>query len=287
MSGTADGRVRAPFGARTVAVTARDRLGAYVVLRCADPDGPRPQAGQFYMLSAAARWGGGEGERPFLPRAFSVLRAPAGTDELQFMLEDVGPGTRRLCELAPGDGLTLVGPLGNGFAPPREDRRALLVGGGVGIGAAGDRLRRAIGWRRSHWGNRPEGGSPGGAARLPRRRPRRRRRAARRRPGRHRRRLARPPRPRHRAARRRTGPRSARRGLCVRAAARCSRPSGRCVPSAGSRRSSHSSQAWRAGSAPASAVSSPTRGRLSAAVRRRAGPRCRPAETALTPGAGH
>jgi NAD(P)H-flavin reductase len=85
------------------------------------------------MLSAATRWGGGEDERPFLPRAFSVLRAPNGSDQLHFMLEDVGPGTRRLCELAPGDDLLLVGPLGNGFAAPRDGRRALLVGGGVGI----------------------------------------------------------------------------------------------------------------------------------------------------------
>jgi NAD(P)H-flavin reductase len=85
------------------------------------------------MLTAAERWGGGDGERPFLPRAFSVLRAPAGTDELQFLIEDIGPGTNRLCELRPGEGLMLVGPLGVGFKPPRDGRRPLLVGGGVGI----------------------------------------------------------------------------------------------------------------------------------------------------------
>jgi dihydroorotate dehydrogenase electron transfer subunit len=126
-------RVLAPFGRRAVAITGRTQHGPYVVISCADPDGPRPRAGQFFMLSAAERWGGGEDERPFLPRAFSVLRAPAGSDELQFMLEDVGPGTRRLCELALGDELLLVGPLGNGFSAPRERRRPLLVGGGVGV----------------------------------------------------------------------------------------------------------------------------------------------------------
>jgi dihydroorotate dehydrogenase electron transfer subunit len=129
-------RVKAPFGRRAAAVTAREHHGAYVVLRCADPRGPRPQAGQFYMLSAAARWGGGDAERPFLPRAFSVLRARAGRAgelELQFLIEDVGPGSRRLCELGPRDELLLVGPLGAGFAAPREHRSALLVGGGVGI----------------------------------------------------------------------------------------------------------------------------------------------------------
>ena len=117
-------------------MTAVERHGAYIVLRCADLDGPEPQPGQFYMLAAGTRWGGGEGERPFLPRAFSVLRAtprPPEGIELQFLVEDVGPGTKRLCELTPGEYLLLVGPLGAGFAAPREGKRALLVGGGVGI----------------------------------------------------------------------------------------------------------------------------------------------------------
>jgi dihydroorotate dehydrogenase electron transfer subunit len=126
-------RVRAPLGVRTVPVKAHDRYGAYHVLRCADAQGPRPRAGQFYMLAAARRWGGGASQRPFVPRAFSVLRAPAQTLELQFMLDDVGPGTERLCELAAGEGLAILGPLGIGFMPPRGGRAPLLVGGGVGI----------------------------------------------------------------------------------------------------------------------------------------------------------
>jgi NAD(P)H-flavin reductase len=124
-------RVQAPFGRRSAPISGREEHGAYVVLRCADPDGPAPWAGQFYMLSTASRWGGGVGERPFLPRAFSVLRANQG--ELQFLVEDVGPGTNRLCELQPGDDLLIVGPLGRGFEHPRDHRRPLLVGGGVGI----------------------------------------------------------------------------------------------------------------------------------------------------------
>lgn len=128
-------RVTAPFGRRAASVTARERHGPYVVVRCRDTAGPQPQPGQFYMLAAAERWGGGEGGRPFLPRAFSVLRAtprPEGI-ELHFLIEDVGPGTKRLSELGPGDDLAIVGPLGNGFGPPGEGRTPLLVGGGVGI----------------------------------------------------------------------------------------------------------------------------------------------------------
>ena len=130
-----DGYALAPFGRVGAEVVARERYGPYVVLRCLPPHGPRPGAGQFYMLSCEERWGGGDGERPFLPRAFSVLRAPDGAPgfELHFLIEDVGPGTRRLSELDRGDGLMLMGPLGQGFRPPRGERQPLLVGGGVGI----------------------------------------------------------------------------------------------------------------------------------------------------------
>jgi NAD(P)H-flavin reductase len=123
-------RTLAPFGRRRLRVAERYELGAYVVLEAPDPDGPAPRPGQFYMLAAAERWGGGEDERPFLPRAFSVLRVTDG--RLAFMLEDVGPGTARLCELLPGDGLWVTGPLGLGFVPAQDGRRALLCGGGVG-----------------------------------------------------------------------------------------------------------------------------------------------------------
>jgi dihydroorotate dehydrogenase electron transfer subunit len=127
------GRTLAPFGRRLAPVVAREQYGAYVVLRCRDDAGPRPQAGQFYMLSTATGWGGGAGERPFLPRAFSVLRTPSETNELHFLIEDVGPGTRRLTRTEPGEELALTGPLGHGFTAPAEDRTAVLVGGGVGI----------------------------------------------------------------------------------------------------------------------------------------------------------
>ena len=125
-------RVLAPFGRRRLPVVARRELGAYVVISVADPGGPAPDAGQFFMLAAAERWGGGADERPFLPRAFSVARRhDEGT--LDFLLEDVGPGTERLAELESGDEAWLLGPLGRGFEQPRTDRRPVLVGGGVGI----------------------------------------------------------------------------------------------------------------------------------------------------------
>jgi NAD(P)H-flavin reductase len=64
-----------------------------------------------------------------LPRPMSVCVAPAG--ELGFLIDPIGPGTRALCELSPGDRLGILGPLGNGFR--LEVERPLLVGGGIGV----------------------------------------------------------------------------------------------------------------------------------------------------------
>jgi len=128
-------RTLAPPERRVAPVIANDRIGAYSLISALDADGPRePRPGQFYMLAAAEGWGGGSGERPYLPRAFSYARAlagPAGV-ELSFLLEAIGPGTERLAALAPGEGLALVGPLGVGFRPAAEGCRPLLVGGGIG-----------------------------------------------------------------------------------------------------------------------------------------------------------
>jgi NAD(P)H-flavin reductase len=122
---------QAPLERRLLSVSGVDRLGAYLVLRVSDPAGPAPEPGQFVMLATRERWGGGMQERPYLPRAFSVARHRDG--ESHFLLEDVGPGSRRLCQLGAGERLWTLGPLGRGFTAPSGGRRAILVGGGVGI----------------------------------------------------------------------------------------------------------------------------------------------------------
>jgi NAD(P)H-flavin reductase len=116
-------------------VSGSERLGAYCLVTALDESGPRdPRPGQFYMVAAAEGWGGGGDERPYLPRAFSYARARAESDgvSLDFLLEAIGPGTERLAELGPEEGLALVGPLGVGFRPPADGTRPVLVGGGIG-----------------------------------------------------------------------------------------------------------------------------------------------------------
>ena len=127
-------RTLAPPERRLARVSANQAVGAYRLISVEDRAGPRDtRPGQFYMLAAAERWGGGAGERPYLPRAFSYARArPADRAvQLDFLLEAIGPGTARLGELEAGEGVALVGPLGIGFRAPVG--RPLLVGGGIGV----------------------------------------------------------------------------------------------------------------------------------------------------------
>ena len=53
---------------RLLEVTANERLGAYRLVKVLDPGGDCAP-GQFAMLAAEQRWGGGQDERPFLARA--------------------------------------------------------------------------------------------------------------------------------------------------------------------------------------------------------------------------
>jgi dihydroorotate dehydrogenase electron transfer subunit len=97
-----------------------ERVGPYTLLRIEQGGLDAGIPGQFFMLEAPGR---------VLPRPMSVCLAEAG--ELAFLIDPIGPGTRALCELEPGNGLHLLGPLGNGF--DLEAERPLLVGGGIGI----------------------------------------------------------------------------------------------------------------------------------------------------------
>jgi len=103
-----------------LAVAATESVGPYTLLRLErgelDPGIP----GQFFMLEAPGR---------LLPRPMSLCQAPP--DELAFLIDPIGPGTRALCALAPGDAIHVFGPLGNGF--DLDVGRPLLVAGGIGI----------------------------------------------------------------------------------------------------------------------------------------------------------
>jgi NAD(P)H-flavin reductase len=136
----------APFGRRLCRVSESRASGGYRLFSLIDPDGPEPLPGQFYMLASERHWEQSDG-RPFLPRALSVAETgpAAGGVRLDFLVESIGPGTDRLCQLEEGENVWVNGPLGNSFSSPRELHQisplteapapsgAILIGGGIGI----------------------------------------------------------------------------------------------------------------------------------------------------------
>jgi NAD(P)H-flavin reductase len=128
----------APFGRRLCEVAENQVSGGYRIFSLIDREGPAPEPGQFYMLASERSWGEGGG-RPFLPRAISVAETAPAKDgvRLDFLVEGVGPGTDRLCDLEAGEDVWVAGPLGNSFSTPKQVNPdaagAILVGGGIGI----------------------------------------------------------------------------------------------------------------------------------------------------------
>ena len=66
-------------------------------------------------------------------RPLSIMRASADGGWIELLFKIVGSGLRSLGHRKPGDVMSIIGPIGNGFHPSRERPHALLIGGGVGI----------------------------------------------------------------------------------------------------------------------------------------------------------
>jgi NAD(P)H-flavin reductase len=138
-------RPLAPFNRRSVPVTAVSEMGPYRLVEVNDQAAPFVRAGQFHMLATAEGWDSTEAGRPWLSRAISFLSID-GSGRIVFLIDPVGPGTKALAEVAVGDEMLVVGPLGNGFPDPSPELRPLLVGGGIGLApilAYSDQLERS------------------------------------------------------------------------------------------------------------------------------------------------
>ncbi|MFZ2447204.1 MAG: dihydroorotate dehydrogenase electron transfer subunit [Syntrophobacteraceae bacterium] len=88
----------------------------------------RARAGQFVMLKVR------DGTDPLLRRPFSFYRIHPGEGEIEVLYRVTGRGTLVLSRLAPGDHVSLIGPLGNGFELPLDKSLPLaFIAGGIGI----------------------------------------------------------------------------------------------------------------------------------------------------------
>jgi dihydroorotate dehydrogenase electron transfer subunit len=89
---------------------------------------------------------------PRLPmrRPISIMGVDATEGWIELLYKVVGEGTGLLTERRPDERLSVLGPIGNPFAPHRERRRPLLLGGGVGMPPMlflADALHRETGWQ--------------------------------------------------------------------------------------------------------------------------------------------
>jgi dihydroorotate dehydrogenase electron transfer subunit len=72
---------------------------------------------------------------PLIPmrRPLSIMRADAEEGWVEFLYKPIGAGLERLAERQPADTVSLLGPIGRGFAPDPARPLILAVAGGVGI----------------------------------------------------------------------------------------------------------------------------------------------------------
>ena len=111
-------------------VAAAQRLHERYVLLRLTQDEPLPEMlpGQFVEVRVD------KVPSVMLRRPISINFVDRDRNELWLLVAMVGEGTRQLAQLAEGDVLNVVGPLGNGFSLPSSGtEEVLLVGGGVGV----------------------------------------------------------------------------------------------------------------------------------------------------------
>ena len=80
--------------------------------------------GQFVSLFCK------DGSR-LLPRPISICEIDQEQGRLRLVYRSTGKGTKEFVQLKAQDYVDVMGPLGNGFHP--EGKKALLIGGGIGI----------------------------------------------------------------------------------------------------------------------------------------------------------
>lgn len=97
-------------------------------------EAPQPltlaRPGQFFHLLCPKPDGIGA---PFLRRPMSTYLADPRSGRLEFLYKVAGAGTRGLADLAEGDTLNVLGPLGRGFELDRTWRNIVVIGRGVGL----------------------------------------------------------------------------------------------------------------------------------------------------------
>jgi len=109
--------------------------------------GKIPIPGQFYNIRCS------DVKEPLLRRPFSMHRLQKTGDafHLEILYQSIGKGTEWLSKRQKGEGLDVIGPLGNGFIMENPFPNVVLVAGGIGIAplyAIGEAFRMNLGSAR-------------------------------------------------------------------------------------------------------------------------------------------
>lgn len=110
----------------TAKVRSQVRLASdiYSLVLYAPEIAEQAKAGQFVSLYSK------DGAN-LLPRPISLCEIDHESETIRLVYRVVGKGTKEFSALAEGDTVDIMGPLGNGFT--LKDKRAILIGGGIGI----------------------------------------------------------------------------------------------------------------------------------------------------------
>lgn len=102
----------------------RMATGIYSMLLAAPEIANQAVAGQFISVYT------NDGTR-LLPRPISLCGIDREMGMLRLVYRVVGYGTEQFSNLVAGETVDILGPLGNGFM--KSDKKAILIGGGIGI----------------------------------------------------------------------------------------------------------------------------------------------------------
>ena len=109
-----------------VSIISQEKIaeGIYSMWLCTKEIAAHAKAGQFVSVYS------NDGSR-LLPRPISICEIDKEKNAIRLVYRIAGKGTAEFSAMCDGMQLKVVGPLGNGF--PKKEKKAFLIGGGIGI----------------------------------------------------------------------------------------------------------------------------------------------------------
>lgn len=92
-----------------------------------DLAGEMAEPGQFVHIRVADSF------EPLLRRPISVASINKEKDQFTMIYRAEGRGTQILAGKRAGDEIDVLGPLGHGFSVEEAEKKAYLIGGGIGV----------------------------------------------------------------------------------------------------------------------------------------------------------